>query len=298
MATYHLHANTISRGGATTATKNYNYITRQGKWSDRDDLIAVFSGNMPAWAESPEDFWRAADMYERENGRLCKTIEAALPKEMGVDVALEIARIMAEHYATPAPDERMPYSAAVHCGPDGNIHIHIMISERITDDQIRTPRQHFSRATPKPKPGATSRPRKVGGARKSILLKPKAWLYYARAEYADCVNHYYAQHNLPYRIDHRSYKAQGKDKLPGTHIGPRLMAVANRLGIDNTKIARDKITRNMLRAQLNQQHDQQQSSDDVMRSATICIDNGKYPINERKQNMVYDPADDDGPRLR
>lgn len=293
MATYHLHANTISRGGSTTATANYHYITRHGKWADRDDLIAVISGNLPDWAETAEDYWRAADLYERGNGRLCRTVELALPKEMGVDVALEIARIMAEHYATPADGERLPYSVAVHIGANGNIHAHIMISERITDNQRRTPQQHFARAAVKPKPGQPA-PRKVGGARKSVLLKPKAWLRYARAELADCINHYYRQYNLPYRVDHRSYKAQGIDKTPGEHIGPRLLAIANKLGIDNTHIAGDKITRNILRAQLNQQR----SSDDVMRSATVCIDNGRYPTKERKQDMAYDPADDDGPRLR
>ena len=58
------------------------YITRQNKYAHKSDLIETRSGNMPKWAEKADDFWAAADKYERENGRTYRELEVSLPREL------------------------------------------------------------------------------------------------------------------------------------------------------------------------------------------------------------------------
>lgn len=298
MATYHVHSNTISRGRKTTATSYYKYITRQGKWAKRDDLIAVVSGNLPSWAETAEDYWCAADAYERKNGRLCKTYDIALPKEMGEETALKIGVYILDILASPeGPDgmELLPYTGAFHRGANGNIHVHGEVSERITDDLQRTPQQHFGRAAPKPKLGQAP---KVGGARKSMLIRDKAWLQYVRQMVADVINYSYEQAGLDYRVDHRSYKARGIDKKPGEHIGPRMMAIASKLGIDADGIATNKIIRNNIRDAINNRN-QLSSTHDAMSKDEMYIDNDIYDNNIPSDTTnQHDNTDDDRPTIR
>jgi hypothetical protein len=51
---------------------------------------------MPAWAQdNPEEYWDAADLYERANGRLFVSADSALPR--GLDLADQI--ILAHEFA-------------------------------------------------------------------------------------------------------------------------------------------------------------------------------------------------------
>ena len=225
-------------------------MCRVGKYASKGDLIAIASGNMPSWAmDDPALYWRAADTYERANGRLCVVMDYALPCEMGEDVAVEIAIYMASLYGCPDGVQRLPYTVAVHCQPNSrNIHAHLIISERITDDVERTPQEHFSKAAPTPKPGKPEpKSKRKGGARKSTLMMPPEWLRWARLSLAQVINYQYDLAGLPHRIDHRSYEEQGVDKIPQEHMGPRLAAIARREGMYADGVAAAKQLRNAIR---------------------------------------------------
>ena len=220
MAIYHLTASTGSRKGGQSAGAKHDYITRSGKYApspDRpgqrhDPATHVAHGNLPVWAweAGPSEYWRAADAFERANGRLFKQLEFSLPVELTEQQNIELAERFAQHLTD---DEALPYTLAIHAGgPDrANPHCHLMISERRNDGIERKPSQWFKRWN-----GA--KPER-GGAQKSESLKPSRWLDDVRRDWAGIANDALAQAGRPERIDHRSLVDQGVDRLATIHEG-------------------------------------------------------------------------------
>ena len=90
---------------------------------------------MPGWAEAEAGavaYWDAADLYERSNGRLYKSVEIALPLALSADEQRELAVGNLLTHLTDA--EQLPYTLAIHAGKGENPHCHLMISERTNDD--------------------------------------------------------------------------------------------------------------------------------------------------------------------
>ena len=111
MAIYHLTAKTGSRNGGQSAKAKADYIQREGRYSrDRDEVLHTQSGHLPEWAERPADYWDAADLYERANGRLFKEVEFALPVELTLDQQRELVDEFARHLTE---GERLPYTLAI-----------------------------------------------------------------------------------------------------------------------------------------------------------------------------------------
>lgn len=219
MAIFHLRVRTMSRANGASAAAAANYMLRLGKYSKASLDPCVFShaGNMPAWASNPRQktiYWQTADERERINGRLCKTLELALPRELNhaqrVALALEFCTWVARTNA----GEPLPFLAAIHSGKQSNPHLHLIISERILDGHDRTPETWFSRAAPK-----DGRP-KAGGARKDSSLKPRHWLINTRELLGRLTNEALSKAGSSIRIDHRSLAAQGIDRIPSLHLGP------------------------------------------------------------------------------
>ena len=118
MAIYHLTAKTGSRNGGQSAKAKADYIQREGRYSrDRDEVLHTQSGHLPEWAERPADYWDAADLYERANGRLFKEVEFALPVELTLDQQRELVDEFARHLTE---GERLPYTLAIHAGKGEN----------------------------------------------------------------------------------------------------------------------------------------------------------------------------------
>lgn len=213
MAIYHLTAKTGSRSGGQSARAKADYIQREGKYArDMDEVLHAESGHMPEFVERPADYWDAADLYERANGRLFKEVEFALPVELTLDQQKALASEFAQHLTGA---ERLPYTLAIHAGGGENPHCHLMISERINDGIERPAAQWFKRYN-----GKT--PEK-GGAQKTEALKPKAWLEQTREAWADHANRALERAGHDARIDHRTLEAQGIERLPGVHLGPNVV---------------------------------------------------------------------------
>ena len=82
---YHLSFRSGSRAGGASARAAFDYVSRRDEYADRDLDEAVYteSEHMPSWAEDdPEQFWDAADLYERANGRLYVSADFALPRDL------------------------------------------------------------------------------------------------------------------------------------------------------------------------------------------------------------------------
>lgn len=218
MAIYHLTAKTGSRNGGQSAKAKADYIQREGRYSrDRDEVLHTQSGHLPEWAERPADYWDAADLYERANGRLFKEVEFALPVELTLDQQRELVDEFARHLTE---GERLPYTLAIHAGKGENPHCHLMISERKNDGIERPADQWFKRYNAK-------QPER-GGAQKSESLKPKGWLEQTREAWADHANRALERAGHDARIDHRTLEAQGIERLPGIHLGPNVVEMEGR----------------------------------------------------------------------
>ena len=223
-AIYHMKVRTGSRGGGQSARACAAYIQREeeyGREADKaEEVVYTESGHMPEWADAEAGamaYWDAADLYERSNGRLYKSVEIALPLALDPDQQRALA-VQFAHQLTDA--EQLPYTLAIHAGKGENPHCHLMISERANDEIERSPEQWFKRYNAA-EPDA-------GGAQKSTALKPKDWLLETRAAWAEQTNDALKEAGLEIRIDHRSLEAQGIERLPGIHLGPAAAAMEAR----------------------------------------------------------------------
>lgn len=231
MAIYHFNASTGSREGGQSAAKKFDYIARRGDYTRQEDrLVHLVSGNLPAWSEaSPREYWRAADVYERANGRLFKQIEAALPRELTHEQRVELSESFARTI-TALPGGVLPFTLGLHEGKsdtegEGNPHFHLIINERINDGWARSDTEWFRRAAV----GKGKEP-KDGGAPKTDALKPKEWLIQARKIWADMCNEALLKAGSSARVDHRSFVDQGIEKPAPVHLGPTACAFERRTG--------------------------------------------------------------------
>jgi hypothetical protein len=216
-SSYHVSFRSGSRAGGACASAAHDYITRSGEYDDpdRDPAIYVESDHIPEWAEDdPREYWDAADLYERDNGRLYVSADVALPRGLSDDEQVALAR---SFVADLTSDEKLPCTFAIHRGYDGegkehNPHVHVMFSERKHDGVARSKEQWFRRANRK-------EPER-GGASKSRTFHGRQWVERAREKWAEHTNRALESAGREERVDHRSYERQGIDREPGEHYGP------------------------------------------------------------------------------
>jgi len=221
----HLSFRSASRAGGASGASAYDYITRQREYDgeDRDPALYSESDHLPSWAEEdPREYWDAADLYERANGRLYVSADFALPRDLSVHDRIELARAFA-HELTDR--EHLPYTLSIHAGRDQdgvehNPHAHLMFSERQHDGMQRGRDQWFRRAN-------TEHPDR-GGAPKSRTFHGREWIEHARERWADLTNAKLEERGRAERVDHRSYVRQGVERAPGRHYGPSAPHVAGR----------------------------------------------------------------------
>ena len=230
----HLNVKTGSRATGQSAAAKYDYISREGRYSSarQDEVVHVESGSMPAFAASDARlYWAAADSHERSNGRLFRSLTAALPNSLDMADRLALARRFAAHVTA----GEMPYTLALHAGlsrepraPD-NPHLHLVFSERVNDGVERGADAWFRRAAP------AGRDPAQGGARKSERTKPREWLDETREAWAAQMNHAFHRAGVDERVTAESHASQlararaagdreEEERLllnpPSEHIGP------------------------------------------------------------------------------
>jgi hypothetical protein len=222
---FHVSFRSGSRGNGACARSSYDYVTREGQYEggDRDPAIHTESDHMPSWAEGrPREYWDAADVHERANGRLYVSADFALPRDLSREDQVALARGFAQELTK---DSSLPYTLAIHAGHDKtghehNPHAHLMLSERKNDGIDRSSEQWFSRAN-------RSDPVR-GGAEKTRVIHGRAWMEQARERWADLTNQTLARLGREERVDHRSYARQGLEVTPGHHFGPAVAHIVGR----------------------------------------------------------------------
>ena len=230
----HLNVKTGSRATGQSAAAKYDYISRDGRYARacQDEVVHIESGSMPAFASSDARvYWAAADGHERSNGRLFRSLTAALPNSLDLAGRLALARSFAAHVTA----GQMPYTLAVHAGLSkeagaaSNPHLHLVFSERVNDGVERAAEQWFRRAAPAGRDPAS------GGARKSERTKPREWLEETRQAWAAEMNLAFGRAGVADRVTAESHAAQlarareagdaaEEQRLllnpPSAHIGP------------------------------------------------------------------------------
>lgn len=217
MATYHINVKNGQRGmGEAHAA----YISREGKYSEGkryEDLEATDYGNMPKWAEhNAAHFWKSSDENERANGYVYREIEVALPREFTPAQRLELV----QDYIAQEIGEKHAYQFAIH-NPKAALekgeqpHAHIMYSERIIDGIDRDPEQYFKRYNAKhPERGGN---KKASGGK--LDKERKEELAALRERWANVQNKHLEKNGSPDRVDHRSFKERGIDRVPEQRLG-------------------------------------------------------------------------------
>jgi MobA/MobL family protein len=214
---YHLSFRSGSRAGGACAAAAHAYITRTEEYEgpERDDAVYTESDHIPSWVgDDAREYWDAADLFERANGRLYLSADFALPRDLTPDDQVSLAHAFAQALTA---EERLPYTLAIHSGHDRdghehNPHAHLMISERKNDGVARSREQCFRRLN-------SAHPER-GGAPKSRTFHGREWTEHARERWAELTNATLERCGRQERVDHRSYERQGIDREPGEHFGP------------------------------------------------------------------------------
>lgn len=203
----HFHTSVGSRTTGQSAAAKLDYINREGKYEKgREKADYMESDNLPEWAkDQPREYWEAADKHERENGRLFVNSEFALPRELDKQQQIALAREQVQSMARTKDGQPLPYSFAIHDANGKNPHFHAIISERALDGKARTPETWFKRHPI--------------GALKTRDLKDPEWVKDTRKDWCERANRHLALIGSQSRLDHRTLKEQGIDRVPTVHVG-------------------------------------------------------------------------------
>lgn len=232
MASFHI----AMKNGKRTGSSHAQYITREGKYSrgeKAEELVAKEHGNMPAWAQdNPQDYWKAADEFERVGGRSYTEFEIDLPNELTPDQREQLVKDFVKQQF----GNDFTYTWAIHEKPatlepdKQNPHAHIMFSERRNDGIERSREQYFRRANSK-KP-------ELGGVKKDPEWHRRDKPAEVRKQWAEMQNRALEREGYEIRVDHRTLADQREDALqrgdlraaalldraPEKHLGPRRAA--------------------------------------------------------------------------
>lgn len=225
MSTYHL---TMKRGSRGKAANHTDYIMREGRHSNESiayEFVTAETFNLPPWAETAKDFFRAADRYERSNGNAYTEFEIALPMELSLEENQKLIRQFIEetigtdkvvayaiHNKIPSLEEAVT-DYSLEGKADTNYlqpHVHIMFSERCISDKenMKSPNLFFKRADSRhPERGGYAKDRRFSESR----TKMSSFLTATRKKWADLLNVAYEKNNLRTQVSHLSLIDQKKE---------------------------------------------------------------------------------------
>lgn len=219
----------ISRGQGQSVVAAFAYASgqkfrdsRTGKThysSGRTDVISrglILPPSAPRGFEDLQTFFDAWNQAEkRKDASMGHKYIIALPNELSTEQQVEVVREFIRKNFTKTG---YPALYAVHSGKasehlkpasieaagqrEDNPHVHIIASARKVDEHGFQATKLDGRATYK-----------------------RAFLLALRRSWADHLNATFERLGLETRVDHRSYKERGIDRIPTAHIGPKAMAL-------------------------------------------------------------------------
>lgn len=186
MAIFSLHHDSIGRGThpAGTAAAHVRYITRRAAAGQ------IMAEHLPSGSKAIQGWLNRQEREDRKNARVIDKLMGALPLELASPHWQALIRV----YLRKITRGRAAWLAVIHDrGKDRhNPHVHIVIRDRDIDTGARVAQLSEK--------GSTERLRRL---------------------WEETVNEALAHAGHSTRIDRRSLKAQGIDRMPRRHRGPR-----------------------------------------------------------------------------
>lgn len=205
MAIYHLNVKNISRGDGRSVVAAAAYRAGEVLPNDAEEKLSDFGGRRdviasgirvpagaPEWMADRKMLWNAVELAERrQDARLAKEIEFALPRELPRSTWLTVAHAMADAYAS----QGFVADYAIHDdGTQHNPHVHILLTTRVITAE-----------------GFGPKIRSADG---------RQFIAEARVTWERIANAALKAAGVSTAIDSRSYAKRRLDRTPGQHRGP------------------------------------------------------------------------------
>lgn len=224
MSIFHFSVKTVSRAKGQSAIAKAAYNARAkirdeqtGEIKDyaRTDapmFSAIFAPkDAPAWAQDRAALWNAVERAEkRMDAQLAREITLGLPHELTDE---QRKQLVTDFVREQFPRKGMVADVNIHApggeGDNRNHHVHILLTMR--------------RIGPN------------GFGPKVREWNSREQLENWRAAWERIQNRYLERHGHEARVDRRTLEAQGIDREPTTHLGPRARAIERHRGIETER---------------------------------------------------------------
>lgn len=210
MAIYHFSAQMIKRSTGRSSVGAAAYRSGENIHDERTGLthdytrkqgveykVILAPENAPEWATDRKKLWNEVENTEkRKDAQTAREINVALPKELDREKQIELIKGYVQDQFV---DKGMIADIAIHDIKEGNPHAHVMLTTRSVDQE--------------------------GFGKKNRDWNRKEELEKWRGKWADHSNRSLEKANVKERIDHRSLKDQGIDRIPEIHVGAKANAM-------------------------------------------------------------------------
>ena len=233
IAIYHLSIKIISRGKGKSAVAAAAYRSAEKITNDYDGIThdytkkggvvhtqIILPENAPPEYADRSILWNAVEKIEKsKNSQLAREVELALPVELSLKQNIYLVREYCRKHFVSAG---MIADFAIHDNKNGNPHAHILLTTRpFNEDKSWGSKQRKEYILDSngdkiyDKKKRQYKCKSVPSTDWNEQSKAEEW----RTAWEDSVNTAFEEHGVDSRIDYRSYKRQGIDKIPTVHLG-------------------------------------------------------------------------------
>lgn len=258
MAIYHCTCKIISRGQGRSAVGAAAYRSGEKLYNEYDGIEhdytkkggVVYSEimlceNAPKEYQDRQTLWNAVEQIEKSSkAQLAREYEVALPVELSREEQIKLVRDFAKENFV---DNGMCVDFSIHDKDDGNPHAHIMLTTRpIEQDNSWGVKQKKEYILDKNGQKQYDKKKQTYKCKtvKTTNWDSKEFLQRSRESWAEKINQELEKKSLPQRIDHRSLKEQGVDRVPTIHEGGARKLEKRGIKTDRGKINREIKTAN------------------------------------------------------
>lgn len=258
MAIYHCTCKIISRGQGRSAVGAAAYRSGEKLYNEYDGIEhdytkkggVVYSEimlceNAPKEYQDRQTLWNAVEQIEKSSkAQLAREYEVALPVELSREEQIKLVRDFAKENFV---DIGMCVDFSIHDKEDGNPHAHIMLTTRpIEQDNSWGVKQKKEYILDKNGQKQYDKKKQTYKCKtvKTTNWDSKEFLQRSRESWAEKINQELEKKSLPQRIDHRSLKEQGVDRVPTIHEGGARKLEKRGIKTDRGKINREIKTAN------------------------------------------------------
>ena len=242
MAIFHCPIKPVSRGKGKSAvaaaayrsgekiTNEYDGVTHD--YTKKGGVVhteILLPPHAPPSFSDRSTLWNAVEKVEKsKNAQLARDIEIALPIELSRE---EHIRLVREYCSSQFVSKGMCADLCVHDKNDGNPHSHLLLTMRPLNEDGTWGYKQRKKYILDENGEKIYDPVKRQYQCETVQTtdwneqtKAEEW----RAAWAEHINRYLEQAGHTERVDHRSYKRQGIDKIPTVHMGAAAMQMERR----------------------------------------------------------------------